>query len=258
VMKHGRRFGRPPNAFQPPPVPGRQDQPHRSGLTQRQTSRGWVQGYNAQLVTTQEQIVIAAEVNVDSPDFGHLEPMVTAAVHRACAGGRRGVARGGARRRRLLAPGPDGAPRLRRHGRCSFRPMPRNAAPHGRAGTAGSMPSCAACWPPSTAARSTPSARSWSSPCSPIPNSTVASTASCAAAGPPQDPNGGSPTRPTTCSSFGATQRRQRPEGRRYPSGPIAHRDPGPAPPRHTPAAFPQQPPWKAIAPCLAAVERFE
>ncbi len=43
------------------------------------TSLGWVQGYNAQAVTTEDQIVIAAEVTVDSPDFGHLEPMVTAA-----------------------------------------------------------------------------------------------------------------------------------------------------------------------------------
>jgi hypothetical protein len=38
-----------------------------------------MQGYNAQAVTTERQIVIAAEVTVDSPDFGHLEPMVSAA-----------------------------------------------------------------------------------------------------------------------------------------------------------------------------------
>jgi hypothetical protein len=38
-----------------------------------------VQGYNAQAATNERQIVIAAEVTVDSPDFGHLEPMVTAA-----------------------------------------------------------------------------------------------------------------------------------------------------------------------------------
>jgi hypothetical protein len=44
------------------------------------TPRGWVQGYNAQVVTTADQIVIAAEVTVDSPDFGHLEPMVRAAL----------------------------------------------------------------------------------------------------------------------------------------------------------------------------------
>jgi transposase-like protein DUF772/DDE family transposase len=79
VMKDGRRFGRPPNAFQPPPVPT--GKINLTDLDSRnvKTSRGWVQGYNAQLVTTAEQIVIAAEVNVDSPDFGHLEPMVTAA-----------------------------------------------------------------------------------------------------------------------------------------------------------------------------------
>jgi DDE family transposase len=78
-MKDGRRFGRPPNAFQPPPVPT--GKINLTDLDSRnvKTSRGWVQGYNAQLVTTAEQIVIAAEVNVDSPDFGHLEPMVTAA-----------------------------------------------------------------------------------------------------------------------------------------------------------------------------------
>jgi hypothetical protein len=38
-----------------------------------------VQGYNAQAVCTEDQIVIAADVTVDSPDFGHLEPMITAA-----------------------------------------------------------------------------------------------------------------------------------------------------------------------------------
>jgi hypothetical protein len=43
------------------------------------TPRGWAQGYNAQAVVTEDQVVIAAEVNADSPDFGHLEPMVSAA-----------------------------------------------------------------------------------------------------------------------------------------------------------------------------------
>jgi hypothetical protein len=37
-----------------------------------------VQGYNSQAVGSERQIVIAAEVTVDSPDFGHLEPMVSA------------------------------------------------------------------------------------------------------------------------------------------------------------------------------------
>jgi hypothetical protein len=32
------------------------------------------QAYNAQAAVTDQQIVLAAEVTVDSPDFGHLEP----------------------------------------------------------------------------------------------------------------------------------------------------------------------------------------
>ena len=37
-----------------------------------------MRGYNAQAATN-EQVVIEAEITVDSLDFGHLEPMVTAA-----------------------------------------------------------------------------------------------------------------------------------------------------------------------------------
>jgi transposase len=50
-------------------------------------TRGWVQGYNAQAVATEQQIVIAAEVTVDSPDFGHLEPMIAAAETELAAAG---------------------------------------------------------------------------------------------------------------------------------------------------------------------------
>jgi transposase len=79
VDKNGKKFGRPPKPFAPPPTP--EGKINLSDLDSRnvKTSRGWVQGYNAQAVCTEQQIVIAAEVNVDSPDFGHLEPMVAAA-----------------------------------------------------------------------------------------------------------------------------------------------------------------------------------
>src|SRR3954471_21762895 len=40
---------------------------------------GWLQGYNAQAASNEHRIVIAAEIQVISPDFGHLEPLVTAA-----------------------------------------------------------------------------------------------------------------------------------------------------------------------------------
>jgi hypothetical protein len=46
-----------------------------------------VQGYNAQAVSTEEQIVIAAEVHVSSADFGQLEPMITAARHELARAG---------------------------------------------------------------------------------------------------------------------------------------------------------------------------
>jgi transposase len=38
-----------------------------------------LQGYNAQLAVNDQQVVVAAELTTDSPDFGHLEPMVRAA-----------------------------------------------------------------------------------------------------------------------------------------------------------------------------------
>src|ERR671911_327652 len=43
------------------------------------TTRGWVQGYNAQAVVTEQQIVIAAEISTESLDTANLRPMITAA-----------------------------------------------------------------------------------------------------------------------------------------------------------------------------------
>jgi transposase len=37
-----------------------------------------LQGYNAQLTVNDQQVVLAAELTTESPDFGHLEPMVRA------------------------------------------------------------------------------------------------------------------------------------------------------------------------------------
>src|SRR5215218_1226299 len=81
VDKNGKKFGRPPKPFAPPSSPA--GKINLSDLDSRnvKTSRGWVQGYNAQAVATEDQIVIAAEVTVASPDFGHLEPMIRATEH---------------------------------------------------------------------------------------------------------------------------------------------------------------------------------
>ena len=43
------------------------------------TPRGWLQGYNAQAVCNEQQIVLAAEISVSSADFGLLGPMIDAA-----------------------------------------------------------------------------------------------------------------------------------------------------------------------------------
>jgi hypothetical protein len=37
-----------------------------------------LQCYNAQLAVNHQQVIVAAEVTTDAPDFGHLEPMVRA------------------------------------------------------------------------------------------------------------------------------------------------------------------------------------
>jgi len=78
VMKDGRRFGRPPDPHTPPQTPtgtiNTTDHDSRIVRTQGQPAK---QGYNAQLAVNEHQIIVAAEITVDSPDFGHLEPMST-------------------------------------------------------------------------------------------------------------------------------------------------------------------------------------
>ena len=77
-MKDGRRFGRPPKPHELPDIP-----PGKVNLTDPdarllKVRGGYVQGYNAQAAVTEDQIVVAAEVTVESPDFGQLEPMIDA------------------------------------------------------------------------------------------------------------------------------------------------------------------------------------
>jgi Transposase DDE domain len=79
VMRDGRRFGGPPKPYQSPATPAGKVNVTDPDSRNVKTPRGYVQGYNAQAVTNERQIVIAAEINNDSPDFGHLEPMIGAA-----------------------------------------------------------------------------------------------------------------------------------------------------------------------------------
>ncbi len=77
----GQKLGMPPKPVTPPPVPegvmNKTDHDSRMMRTQGQPT---VQGYNAQAAVIRAQIIVAAEIAVESPDFGHLEPAVRAAL----------------------------------------------------------------------------------------------------------------------------------------------------------------------------------
>jgi transposase len=69
----------PPTPYLPPATPPGEINVLDPDSRRLKGPRGYLQGYNAQAAVTDSQIVIAAEVNADAPDFGHLEPMVSAA-----------------------------------------------------------------------------------------------------------------------------------------------------------------------------------
>jgi transposase len=112
----GRRLGARPKPFTPPVLPegtvNLSDPDSRVMGTQGTPPR---QGYNAQAVLTAEQIIVAAEVTIESPDFGHLEPVFNAARRNTGARWCDRTSRNRARRRRLLAHTTDGEHRRRRH-----------------------------------------------------------------------------------------------------------------------------------------------
>ena len=78
----GRRLGRPPRwtPYTPPECPeGTINTTDHDSRVMRTQGQPPLQGYNAQAAANENQIVVAAELTVDSPDFGHLEPIVDAA-----------------------------------------------------------------------------------------------------------------------------------------------------------------------------------
>jgi transposase len=78
-MRNGRRFGAPPKPVQLAVVPeGKINTTDPDSSLMHTQGRFGVQGYNAQAAITDIQIIIAAELTTDSPDFGHLEPTVRA------------------------------------------------------------------------------------------------------------------------------------------------------------------------------------
>jgi len=67
-----------PKPYQPPQEPSGLINTTDLDSHNMQTAKGWVQGYNAQAAVNEHQIVVAAEIAVRSPDFGHLGPIVEA------------------------------------------------------------------------------------------------------------------------------------------------------------------------------------
>jgi transposase len=79
ISRDGRRFGgAPPSPHQVPDTPTAKINTTDPDSRLLKVTGGYVQGYNAQATVNEKQIALAAEISVDSPDFGQLEPMIDA------------------------------------------------------------------------------------------------------------------------------------------------------------------------------------
>jgi len=80
-MKDGRRFGGPPKPYQPPSSPQGKVNLTDPDSHVMKGNAVFVQGYNAQAVVNEQQIVLAAEISTEPVDFSSLSPMMTATRH---------------------------------------------------------------------------------------------------------------------------------------------------------------------------------
>ena len=87
LMRDGRRFGGGNKPYQPPETPSGKVNVTDPDSRNVKTPRGYMQGYNAQAASNEQQIVIAAEVTIASSNFGRLQPMVSAAQSELTAAG---------------------------------------------------------------------------------------------------------------------------------------------------------------------------
>jgi hypothetical protein len=79
VMKDGRRFGRPPNPHTPPAEPEGKVNTTDPDAKRMKFGRNFMPAYNAQAVSTEDQIIVAAEITTEGVDFEQLDPMISAA-----------------------------------------------------------------------------------------------------------------------------------------------------------------------------------
>jgi transposase len=78
-MRDGRRFGVPAKPYEPPEKPEGTINVVDPDSRKLKGTRGFLQGYNAQAVTTEQQVIVAAEIAPQVADFEQLSPMVDAA-----------------------------------------------------------------------------------------------------------------------------------------------------------------------------------
>jgi transposase len=76
----GHRVGGPAKPHTPPQVPDGKVNVSDPDTRRLKAREGYVQGYNAQAVVDQRQIVLAAEITNANTDWSHLDPMVSAAL----------------------------------------------------------------------------------------------------------------------------------------------------------------------------------
>src|ERR1700757_476180 len=76
----GRRLGRRPKPWVAPALPDGVVSVSDPDTQRMKASRGYVQGYNAQAVVDEGQIVVAAEITNTPGDFSNLDPMIGAAL----------------------------------------------------------------------------------------------------------------------------------------------------------------------------------
>ena len=80
-MRNGRRFGAPPQPYEPPLVPeGKINTTDLDSGVMIQKGQPPMQGYNAQAAVTTGQIIVTADVVTTAPDYGRLEPVVDGAL----------------------------------------------------------------------------------------------------------------------------------------------------------------------------------
>jgi transposase len=168
TSRDGRRFGGgPPSPYQSPDTPAGKINTTDPDSRLLKVTGGYVQGYNAQAAVSEEQIVLAAEISVESPDFGHLEPIVDATVSELERAGVAVADAGYWHHEQMDSLAADGIQVL----------IPPDAGKRkapGPAGRATATSGCAGCSRPSPASASTENAHRPSSRCSVTPSTTAA------------------------------------------------------------------------------------